>query len=187
MSVEYDNYIREHKENLMKGLEWMQQNLPESLIDHEAMVLALSNAEGHDQSKYSKEEYPAYDAYFYSGNKTAKVVEEFNYAWLHHIHHNPHHWQYWVLLEDDPAIGSFGKCLEMPMEYIYEMIADWWTFSWRAGNLMDIFNWYETHKDTMKLGVKTKFVVVGILSNMKTILENQMMLDAFHGKDEAEA
>ena len=177
MSVEYDNYIREHRENLKKGLEWMQQNLSDSLIDGTVMADALINAEAHDESKYSKEEYDAYDAYFYGGNKTYEVTQAFNYAWLSHIHHNPHHWQHWVLLEDDPRPGAVGQVMEMPLVYIYEMIADWWTFSWRNGNLMEIFDWYNAHQDHMALGRKTKLIVTQILTAMHDILRMQLNLE----------
>ena len=60
----------------------------------------------HDQSKYDEEEYEAYDDYFYGKegkdeDDIAVIDNAFDYAWLHHIHHNPHHWQYWVLVNDD--------------------------------------------------------------------------------------
>lgn len=35
-----------------------------------------------------------------------EVVENFNRAWLLHIHRNPHHWQHWVLINDDPELGE---------------------------------------------------------------------------------
>lgn len=31
----------------------------------------------------------------------AKNEYRFNIAWLKHIHRNPHHWQYWILLNDN--------------------------------------------------------------------------------------
>ena len=53
----------------------------------------------HDQSKWSDEEFKPYAKFFSS--KGAKVEDpnvtnDFIAAWLHHIHHNPHHWQYWI-------------------------------------------------------------------------------------------
>lgn len=177
MSVEYDNYIREHRENIKKGLEWMQQNLSGPFINGEKLTEALLNAEQHDQSKYDKEEYDPYDAYFYGPVKIPEVKSAFDYAWLRHIHNNPHHWQYWVLLEDDPETGSFGKVLDMPLEYIYEMIADWWSFSWRANNLMEIFNWYESHQNTIRLSMKTRMIVNELMGQIYKILKMQMALN----------
>lgn len=177
MSVEYDNYIREHHENIKKGLEWMQQNLSGPFINGEKLTEALLNAEQHDQSKYDKEEYDPYDVYFYGPEKTPEVKSAFDYAWLRHIHNNPHHWQYWVLLEDDPETGSFGKVLDMPLEYIYEMIADWWSFSWRANNLMEIFDWYASHQDNIRLAMKTRMIVNELIGQIYKILKMQMDLN----------
>lgn len=177
MSAEYDQYIVEHKKNLMLGLQWMEQNLPHHMIDGEKMVEAMANAEVHDQSKYDKEEYDAYDSYFY-GNHTRppEVQAAFDKAWLHHIHLNPHHWQHWVLLEDDPNLGSFGKVLDMPLEYIYEMIADWWTFSWKNNHLMGIFDWYAAHQNNIRLSLKTRMIVEQLLSGIYRVLRMQMVL-----------
>lgn len=177
MSVEYDNYIREHRENLKRGLEWMQQNLSGPFINGEKLTEALLNAEQHDQSKYDKEEYDPYDAYFYGPEKTPEVKSAFDYAWLRHIHNNPHHWQYWVLLEDDPEVRSFGKVLDMPLEYIYEMIADWWSFSWRANNLMEIFDWYASHQDNIRLAMKTRMIVNELIGQIYKVLKMQMILN----------
>lgn len=171
MSVEYDRYLSEHIANVNKGLRWMLDNMPEDEIDREALEEAISNS--HDASKYDKDEYEAYDAYFYGGNRSYKVVKNFDYAWLNHIHKNPHHWQYWVLIEDDPVTGSVMKPLEMPMVYIYEMIADWWSFSWRDGNLFEIFKWYNEHHEKQYLDAKTLFIVCTLLARMWQILQDQ--------------
>ena len=110
--------------------------------------------------------FDAYDNYFY-GDKSEE--DEFNYAWLQHIHNNPHHWQYWVLINDDD--GTIG--LDIPYNYIIEMILDWWSFSWKTGNLYEIFNWYNEHKKTMILNETTKIIVESILNDMREILDNQ--------------
>ena len=175
MSAEYDLYIKEHIENLKKGLEWMYENLSDKLINGKKMIEAMMNAEEHDRSKYDKEEYDAYDAYFYGPERTPEVVEAFQKAWLHHQHNNPHHWQHWVLVNDEPNEGV--KALEMSDEYIYEMIADWWTFSWRDGNLLEIVNWYLGHAPYMVMAPRTRIVVNDIISAMSTFLRKQMILE----------
>lgn len=126
MSYQYDQYLAQHKSNVEAGFHWLQKNLP--------AITEGSGAEhniifAHDQSKVEQDEYEAYDAYFYGGNRSYAVVEDFRKAWLLHIHRNPHHWQHWVLINDDPEEGEI--CLEMPYEYIVEMICDWWSFSWQ--------------------------------------------------------
>ena len=166
MSKEYDNYIYEHRNNVACAFQWIKNNVP--FLDQDAVLRAEANIRNHDQSKDSPEEYSAYDAYFYGREKTDKVKNDFDYAWLHHQHLNPHHWQHWLLVNDDP--GSKSKVLEMPPEYIYEMIADWWSFSLKNEKPFEIFDWYNKHLDTIVLGVETEKIVNDILNKMKEIL-----------------
>lgn len=163
MSVAYDAYLTEHKANVVKGMEWFRDNLPEYWSQNGNWLTTFQ----HDWSKSSPEEYNAYDAYFYGRNKSYQVMQDFNIAWLHHIHNNPHHWQHWVLINDDDGM----VCIPMPIDYIIEMICDWWSFSWKNGNLNGIFDWYAEHKDNMKLHKDTKNKVEYILRRINEILE----------------
>ena len=170
MSIEYDNYLKQHISNVGAGLDWINSHLP-SLLSGMQNEIEYQCKFGHDQSKYDAAEYHAYDAYFYGNNRSYQVVQDFNYAWLSHIHQNPQHWQQWVLINDDPNEGE--KIMDMPYNYIVEMICDWWAFSWAKGNLYEIFNWYDEHKDYMKLSVKTRKTVEDILEKIKTKLDEQ--------------
>ena len=93
MSHQYDQYLTNHKANVRKGFEWIRDNLPELLKQDFDLEHQMCFA--HDHSKTEKDEYNAYDTYFYGGNKSYSV-QDFNKAWLLHIHR--HHWQYWVSL-----------------------------------------------------------------------------------------
>lgn len=166
MSVQYNLYLKEHIGNVLKAFEWLKKNIPEVITECD-----FSNIHRHDASKYQTDEYYPYDAYFYGGNKSYDVVNEFNNAWLKHIHRNPHHWQHWVLVNDDPKKGSVG--LAMPYNYIIEMICDWWTFSWKSGNLYEIFDWYDKHKDYMILHDSTRKSVEHILNQIKEKLDSE--------------
>ena len=167
MSIEYDNYINQHVQNVLNAAEWLRRNvdldIPPMIDGHRTGLF------NHDQSKWEKEEYDAYDAYFYGGRKTKEVKKTFNYAWLHHIHNNPHHWQYWVLINDDPEDGTVA--LDIPYRYAIEMICDWWSFSWSDGNLYEIFDWYNKHKDRMILSKNTRELVEDILDRIKKKLD----------------
>lgn len=165
MSVQYDEYIEEHKSYVWEAFDWLSTNIPE-LTDETTWTKAERLcAYMHDDSKYDKAEYDAYDAYFYGGNRSYEVVQSFNKAWLHHIHENPHHWQYWVLINDDPDNGEI--ILDMPNEYIIEMLCDWLSFSFKKGDLHEIFNWYDEHKDYMKLSDRTRSKVNHSLEMIK--------------------
>ena len=176
MSLAYDEYLAEHIGNVNKGLHWMLDNLPLTQEEKSAVETAMIEF-CHDESKYSIEEYDPYDQYFYGGNRSHKVVKDFDYAWLHHIHNNPHHWQYWVLLEDDPDIGVPFKALRIPLNYIFEMIADWWSFSWKTGKLFEIFDWYDTHKANQIIHPESRNILEDILKRIATALEYLAILD----------
>lgn len=164
---QYTSYIEQHKSNVRKGADWIIENLPELLVELGVTKEALlDRAEEHDASKYSPEEFDAYAEFFYGKEKTEKVKNDFDLAWLHHQHKNPHHWQYWLLQEDDRELIA----LDMPNEYILEMICDWWAFSWKDHNLKEIFSWYNKNKDIILLSPKTRETVGHILGKLKQSL-----------------
>lgn len=173
MSREYDNYIQHHKDNVRKGYEWLMTYIPDKLP--KGATEAINNIIEHDASKHEPDEYEAYDAYFYGKNKSYQVVQDFNLAWLIHIHRNEHHWQHWVLINDDPKEGEI--ILDMPLNYIIEMLCDWWAFSWAKGDLTEIFKWYDEHKDYIKLSNKTRKTVEDILEQIKEKLSESGTLN----------
>lgn len=173
MSRQYDLYLEEHIANVKKGFAWIKENIPEIIELYSGNIEHLEHQIGvaHDWSKSHSDEYEAYDQYFYGKNRSFAVVEEFNYAWLRHIHKNPHHWQHWVLINDEPGEGEI--VLDMPFNYILEMICDWWAFSWKSENLTEIFKWYDEHKDYMKLSERTRNTVEDILGRIKSKLSSE--------------
>lgn len=172
MSQKYEEYLIEHNNNVVDGCKWLIHNLPEIFLDNDMISEVLYLCEfKHDQSKRNVEEYEAYDKYFYGGNQSFEVVQEFNRAWLHHIHNNPHHWQYYILLNDNPDEGEI--ILDIPDNYIIEMICDWWSFSWKKGDLYEIFNWYNERKNYIKLSKPTREKVENILESMKNKLDEK--------------
>lgn len=169
MSFQYDQYLEHHRSNVRRGYEWLCKNLPD--VVEGASEAGWLTGFAHDKSKNETDEYEAYDAYFYGNNRSYEVVQRYQRAWLLHIHRNPHHWQYWILIHGDMEHGELETILEMPYDYIIEMICDWWSFSWQSGNLYEIFNWYEEHSKYMKLAPGTKNTVEYILDNMKNKLQ----------------
>lgn len=169
MSREYDLYLQNHKTNVKKGFDWIKENLPDLIPSDDGIDYEHQIGFEHDASKSDPEEYEAYDAYFYGGNRSYEVVQNFRYAWLKHISLNPHHWQAWILVQDDPEEGEI--VLNMPYNYILEMICDWWSFSWNSGNLREIFGWYDKHKDYMKFSDKTRKTVEDILGKIREKLD----------------
>lgn len=169
MSIQYDDYLSQHVSNVKRGYNWLRSNIPEIFEDVSAVLDLDQLLRDHDRSKYMSDEYLAYDDYFYGGSKSYDVVQKFRKAWLTHIHRNPHHWQHWVLINDDPSEGEI--IMEMPYEYIVEMICDWWAFSWAQCDLNEIFTWYAEHEKYMKLHDNTRKTVETILKKIKEKIE----------------
>lgn len=183
-NTKYEEYLTSHIQNVRKAYEWLKHNIPDVLsednyIEETAYYGELDDIIAqHDLSKYNKIpdsenyyelrcEYDAYAEYFY-GQQTPEVKECFDRAWLSHIHQNPHHWQHWLLHNDDPEIGL--RVLDMPYVFIVEMICDHWSFSWKSGNLYEIFAWYDQHKQYMMLSSKTRTAYEYILEQIKVKL-----------------
>ena len=183
MSKAYDNYISEHQKNVKHGIAWILAKIKiNDIFPNVDLQRLIVTVKFHDASKLSSEEYDAYDAYFYGEERTPEIEEAFDYAWLHHIHENPHHWQHWILKEDDSVNdGDYMavKCLDIPDNYIIEMIADWWSFSWKnyliTGNkkeLYSIFDWYDAHLNSIKMHPNSKKKVEDLLAQIRDILDN---------------
>lgn len=109
----------------------------------------------HDWQKFLSVEWIPYLKMFYGDEHDKNEViasDSFNYAWLHHIHYGPHHWQYWILINDDGTIHE----LEMPIDYRKEMIADWRGASLAIRGYDDTSSWYSERKDVIRLAPETR-------------------------------
>lgn len=126
----------------------------------------------HDSSKFSILEWSAYVNSFYNkdGSKrytktdsgtlnTSQVSERFAYAWLSHQKRNLHHWQAWVLINDEDGTTP----LKMPERYVYEMIADWDGAGRAITGKSDPYSWYVRNGHKMILHEETRRLVVDIL------------------------
>lgn len=145
----YNEYLLQHISNVGKVWEDIKPKIIEKNdIDPEIVSKINNLITNHDKSKYSNDEFDAYMNYFYDSNK--KDEDEFNIAWNHHQKVNPHHWQYWILLKDS------GKqiVLDMPIEYILEMICDWQSFVYKDPE-STANKWYSDNKDKMQLSDNT--------------------------------
>lgn len=78
MSYQYDQYLQQHKTNVKRGYDWLRTNMP--WIFEGKPDSAFQTEFSHDASKSNPDEYEAYDAYFYVGNRSHAIVEAFNQA-----------------------------------------------------------------------------------------------------------
>ncbi|MFR1480703.1 MAG: DUF5662 family protein [Hydrogeniiclostridium mannosilyticum] len=99
--------LQKHSANVKKcGFDWLQTNMPwlfEGKPDAAWQQTEFATMRPN-QSRMSTRPMT-----LISMEATAHaVVQAFQRAWLLHIHRNPHHWQHWVLINDDP--GKAKSC-----------------------------------------------------------------------------
>ena len=111
----------------------------------------------HDWSKLTPTEWGPYARTFYAadGSKRYKPDLMFDAAWLHHQHHNPHHWQAWILRKDNGAT----KNLPMPEPVAREMVADWMGAGRAITGRWEVNAWYWKNRETIILHADTRRLV----------------------------
>lgn len=132
----------------------------------------------HDLSKFHPREWFPYVGKFYGGDPErsyggnrypekhygdARLVFDdkwtqgwvdarFDEAWNHHQKRNPHHWQYWVLMEDSGKVTP----LDVPLRYRKEMLADWRGASIAITGKDNTREWYKANRHKMQLHPDTR-------------------------------
>lgn len=111
----------------------------------------------HDWSKFLPVEWTPYVKNFYTDQPDQAA---FDRAWLHHQHYNPHHWQHWLLREDDGGT----KILPMTADYAREMVADWMGAGRAITGRWGVASWYESNKENIVLADSTRWYVELLLA-----------------------
>jgi hypothetical protein len=129
----------------------------------------------HDMSKFLPDEFIPYARYFYGdygiknncpakwgnpGDIFYKTKADFDRAWLLHLHRNPHHHQYWLLVNDSD--GTYP--LEMQRKYVREMVYDWIGAGLAITGKREVREWYEKNRGKMNLHLVTRHKVEDILT-----------------------
>jgi Family of unknown function (DUF5662) len=118
----------------------------------------------HDWSKFLPSEWVPYTHFFYPNGHarprrdatgyyrpTDTGDAAFDFAWLLHQKRNRHHWQWYVLPEDDGGV----KVLPMSVDDRTEMLCDW-KGAGRALGRPDTRAWYEKNKGHIQLHPDTR-------------------------------
>ncbi len=116
----------------------------------------------HDISKLLPGEFIPYAKWFY-GETNKRDIINYDIAWLKHQHRNPHHWQYWMLQNDNDGMHT----LQMPNKYAIEMVCDWLgaekSINGRQFSLDNTRIWYLFHKNNITLHPTTRAQVRKLL------------------------
>lgn len=152
----------------------MLQKYEESLEKHIKAVQEAGKKLGvprdqlaeHDESKYEIAEFPYYARQFHGD---AGDPDGFASAWLHHLHANKHHWQYWIFPDDYRLKGSSieeGGVMEMPEHYALEMVADWMGASYVYTGSWDMTDWLKKNQHKVILHSRTTEFVRSVLDGL---------------------
>ena len=162
---QYMNYLEKHRDGVRRV--YQETLLPVLLdqgIDAETLNKIEYNIDNHDISKYDPVEFIAYRNHFYDPkNHPRSGSKEYDYAWNHHQKSNPHHWNYWVMINDvdKPQVHP----LDMPFEYIIEMLCDWQSAGHHYGN--SAYDWYSQNGKNMLLSENTRHLVEKYIGYLK--------------------
>lgn len=115
----------------------------------------------HDWSKFTSAEWGPYVRKFYDPDRARP--DEFERAWLHHQHRNPHHWQHWLLREDSGTI----KLLPMPDSLVREMVADWMGAGRAITGRWDVGSWWEGNRDRIRLHSEVEQLIVRLIDEVQ--------------------
>ena len=153
---EYKDYIDAHKQRVEEFADWLLSKCPE-LFDEVDPDVFWDLIKGHDESKFSEEEFEPYARKWHlDGIKTPEYEE----AWKHHWMNNEHHPEYWL-----------GE--DMPYIYILEMICDWGSFSIASGDMKELSDFYfnKAKEDPEKmLSDATQEIIEDILEKINSVI-----------------
>jgi hypothetical protein len=167
-------------------IKWIKRNIRYAsyIIRHKYFVAQVCIGEGlyreaitHDLSKLLPSEWVPYREYFY-GEAELNIMDRispFDYAWLKHQKRNTHHWQAWVLIQDDGEVIP----LQMSERAYREMVCDWYGAGKAIngdGSWHSTYQWFINNYKKMILHPKTFNAVESML------LLKEYMEDAQKGR-----
>ena len=111
----------------------------------------------HDLSKFSIDEAPAYALHDFQ-SKEEDI--DFVMAWHHHKQFNPHHPEYWLDVDRSGEVTA----RDMPMLYVYEMVADWMGAGKTYGSSLE--EWLPENLPKFKFSLDTRYKLANLLKSL---------------------
>lgn len=154
--LKYASYVIRHKWYVF--LECCKMGIPWQGVTHDLSKLLPDEWWAYANHFYGKDSHhdKSHQPTGYFKNEPASVTilpnsrtgnDPFDTAWLKHLQRNPHHWQHWVLQEDNGGT----KLLCMPFRYRKEMLADWIGAGKAQGYGDNTKVWFAANQHKMKL------------------------------------
>jgi len=117
----------------------------------------------HDWDKFLPRMFFPYSRFFYKPDGTPQVRRDktgyykpsdtgdrdFDLAWLGHVRRSPHHWQYWVLPDEDG-----DHVFPMGHNDVKEMVCDWIGAGLAQGK-PDVAEWWKRNQHKMQFAPET--------------------------------
>lgn len=142
----------------------------------------------HDASKLSFVEYGAYSRFKYG----KKDVADWSCAWLHHLHHNKHHPEHWILSwRGDPGfylgyghdLGPFVTVLPMPETHVREFVIDMMATSKEKTGSYDIAVWLNKNGPEINLHPVTQYRLGDVMVDLGYCLTDNCFWSWLAGDD----
>lgn len=116
----FEKKVLPHKIAVFKaGMSLLENEIICKLLSRQEREEFIQNLFIHDFSKFSANESFGYAMYNF---ETKHGKAGFEKAWHHHKMNNPHHPEYWVVIN---RMKQVEDSVEMPYIYVLEMVADW--------------------------------------------------------------
>lgn len=138
----YKQYIKQHKDNVLKAFDEMNENfIIRQIVSPELLDKLYARALIHDDSKYSDEEFDAYRKNFFPINQQEKEnnKKDFDKAWEHHWQNNSHHWQHRQYKQ------SFNKNNDEEVLDVLENVLDWMAMGYQFNDRP--YQYYNNNKE----------------------------------------
>lgn len=120
----------------------------------------------HDWSKFTPAEWPAYVDRFF-GSKVRSAV--FDKAVQHHYAWNDHHWEHWLIPYPAYPLGR-----EMPIQAVYEMVADWCGAGRAISGKWEADTWYKQNREKINLHPASRDLAEKVLYELCANLRGEL-------------
>lgn len=158
--IKYAKYIFWHKWYVM--IECFKEGLIWRGLMHDFSKLLPS--EWMPYANFFSKKQPRDKTGYYKPTDTGD--KEFDFAWLLHQKRNRHHWQWWILPEDEGGV----KVLKIEEPYLTEMICDWvgagkaqGHFSPKDDRYFETRKWWSANNHKMTLHEETRSKIENII------------------------